>query len=314
MAANQSHTVAPQSRVMETLARSMPWVISLLFHLGLFLIMMFVVYIITETETPVEIRTRPVFLPEENHFIIPTVSPSENLTSLSSFSPRPSNARTLGERTTNHNVISRNSSTTPDPAHLIRTPSNQGPSQTTASRGGEFFSLRAGTAGANSVDNVVYVIDCSGSMIDTFGHVRDEVLTSITRLGEKQHYHVILFSEGRPLENPPKRLVRATRKNRIITAHFLQSVPPQNRTEVIPALRRAFAVLRNAKQHTTIFLLTDGVFSDNQAVLDELRTLNAAGRASISTILYGARPAEAETLMKAVAKEHRGQYRFVPYD
>jgi len=56
------------------------------------------------------------------------------------------------------------------------------------------------------------------------------------------------------------------------------------------------------------------VFPDNQAVLDEVRTLNTAGRVSISTILYGARPMEAEKLMQAVAKEHQGQYRFVPYD
>ena len=58
----------------------------------------------------------------------------------------------------------------------------------------------------------------------------------------------------------------------------------------------------------------DGVFRDNQAVLDELRTRNAAGRVSISTILYGARPKEAEILMRPVAKEHQGRYRFVPHE
>ncbi|MBN1556444.1 MAG: VWA domain-containing protein [Phycisphaerae bacterium] len=314
---NPSSSAATRSTGMEFLARSMPWVISLLFHLGLFLVMMFLVYAMIESEKPVEIQPRAVFLPEENHFLSSSLAPSESLQSGMSRFPGSVNTRSF-----RHSVSSRQDTLSlispekKDMAHLLSAQSNREPLNPATSAGkSDFFSVPARARGGATAGNIVYVIDCSGSMMDTFDRVRDEVLTSLTRLSDKQHYHVILFSQGLPRENPPRRLVRATREHRNVTARFLRNAQPERQTDVIPALRRAFAVLRNAKQpHSTIFLLTDGVFPDNQAVLEELRTLNTAKRVSISTILYGARPREAETLLRTVAKEHQGQYRFVPHE
>ncbi len=60
--------------------------------------------------------------------------------------------------------------------------------------------------------HVVFVIDRSGSMIDTFDYVRQEMIASISRLSAQQNFHIILFAAGPPIENGPRRLVPATRE------------------------------------------------------------------------------------------------------
>ncbi len=60
-----------------------------------------------------------------------------------------------------------------------------------------------------------------------------------------------------------------------------------------------------------IYLLTDGEFADNQAVLDELRKLNAGKSVVIHTILHEHQNPEAEKILRTIAKEHSGKFKFV---
>ena len=187
--------------------------------------------------------------------------------------------------------------------------------------------------------HIVYVIDRSGSMVLAFEDVRREVLRSIGRLGPDQDFHVILFAEGRAVELPARRLVQATRRNKLAAAEFLGGVTLGPGTTALPALERAFEVLSRAdpaRSGKLIYLLTDGEFkpgagqsssyrlSDGrevdggEAVIAWLDDHNRRGTVCVNTYLYQYDPpAGTETMQRAVrvmrliAERNRGQLRHV---
>ena len=169
-------------------------------------------------------------------------------------------------------------------------------------------------------DNIVYVIDRSGSMTDTFETVKHEMLRSIGKLryeltGEirrQQSYHIILFAEGKPIEDRSRQLKRATYDNKVLAYEFLDDIVATGQTDPIPALKRAFEVLAGARRKkSVIMLLTDGAFEDSSQVLATIDQLNAGKTVRVNTFLYGNRPPEAVKTMKQIAQSHNGKYRFV---
>lgn len=169
----------------------------------------------------------------------------------------------------------------------------------TGDAGPQFFGLGGSARGAK---RIVYVVDQSGSMIGTFGAVREELKRSVQRLRRSMRFHVIFFNAGPPLENPPRKLVHASREEKTALATFLASVQPRGNTDPIPAMRRAFAV-----NPDVIYFLTDGEFDPQ--LLEELRKLNRNKRVRIFTIAYVSQRGGA--LLEKIAQEHNGQYRFV---
>jgi len=169
----------------------------------------------------------------------------------------------------------------------------------------------------NAAHHVVYVIDRSGSMQETLDIVREELLNNISHMLPPQDFHVIFFAAGRqrPLENRPRRLVRATEANKLEVAGFADGViAAGSTTDPVPALRRAFAVLARAdarRKGKVICLLTDGEFSDSRAVMAELEKLNRKGDVAINTILHEHHNDEAEKVLQRIAARHGGAYRFV---
>ncbi len=180
--------------------------------------------------------------------------------------------------------------------------------------------------------HIVYVVDRSASMIDTFDYLRHQMLVSITRLTADQYFHVILFAKDEAIENPPKRLVPATKKNKLAAVEFLQQIRPEGSTTALAALRRAFEVLGRAEGPgggKVICLLTDGAFEGpgvissgytlgdgrvlhgNAAVARYIRDRNKNGEIHINTFLYGYHSDEAEEVMKSIAAENGGRFRFV---
>jgi len=125
-------------------------------------------------------------------------------------------------------------------------------------------------------DSVVYLIDKSGSMANTLDYVKVSIVDSVNRLDESQQFHVILFADKSALENPPKKLVKATKESKTVFIKFIGPIQASGKTNVIPALKRAFAVLHRSRgRKKAIILLTDGDFPNNKAVL---RTIAAANR------------------------------------
>ena len=164
----------------------------------------------------------------------------------------------------------------------------------------EFFGLGGSAPGVRSI---VYVVDRSGSMVDTFGHVRAELRRSITALRRSQKFHVIFFNAGVPLENTPCRLVNAIDAHRDQFFEFLERVNPSGGTKPQRALRRALAL-----EPDLVYLLSDGInFDENlPAEIDEW---NKDRRTRIFTIAYldqGGR-----NLLERIAREHGGEFKFV---
>lgn len=168
-----------------------------------------------------------------------------------------------------------------------------------AGSGPEFFGLGRSARGAK---RIVYVVDRSGSMLDTFGHVRAELIRSISELRRSQKFHVIFFNAGRPLENPPKRLVSAIKAQKEQLFRFLDTVYPEGSTDPAPAMRRALAT-----DPDLVYFLTDGEF--DSSLVAKLDQWNKDRTVKIFTIAYFDQSGAA--LLEEIARRNGGKFRFV---
>ena len=155
-----------------------------------------------------------------------------------------------------------------------------------------------------------------GSMIDTLDSLKIELSRSLRWLGENTKFHLVFFSAGKPVEFSPRQLVVGTTDNKMLARKFIHGLTAENQTDPIPALKGAFEVLKRDKQSAgkVIYLLTDGVFPDNRAVLSVIDKYNAKKDVRIHTFLYGTRPPEAVDVMQRIAKGNGGHYRYVSLD
>jgi len=167
-----------------------------------------------------------------------------------------------------------------------------------ADRGPVFFGLGGSEREAR---HIVYVVDRSGSMLDTFTYVCQELKRSVSGLKRSQKFHVIFFNSGAPLENPPGRLVSAIRAQKEELFDFLDQVFPEGATNPEPAMRRALAL-----EPDLIYFLTDGEF--DAGLVDALDRLNHDRRAKIYTIAYFDR--RGAELLEKIARAHGGKFRF----
>lgn len=165
--------------------------------------------------------------------------------------------------------------------------------------GAEFFGLGRTARG---VQKIVYVVDRSGSMADTFEVVRQELRRSIGELRRSQKFHVIFFNAGEPLENPPRRLVSGIAAHKHELFEFLGKVTTGGSTDPSAAMRRALSL-----EPDVIYFLTDGEFE--KALIPRLDEWNKARRTRIFTIAFFGSGGAA--LLEQIAREHGGEYRFV---
>ncbi len=166
--------------------------------------------------------------------------------------------------------------------------------------GPEFFGLGRTSRGARKI---VYVVDRSGSMTDTFVYVQQELRRSISALRRSQKFHVIFFNAGRPLENPPRRLVSAIRAHKETFLEFLEGVGPKGGTNPGPALHRALDL-----EPDLIYLLSDGVDFDAD-LLEKLKTWNENRKVEIYTIAYLDR--SGSELLQLIARQNNGKFKYV---
>ncbi len=185
-----------------------------------------------------------------------------------------------------------------------------------AAGGGGELGPRAGLFDAvGNAHNVVYVIDASGSMINSIDRVRMEMLRRIGELHEVQTFHVVFFNDKLKDELPGQRLLPATKSNKIKATKFLMDVRAESRsgqTDPTGALQRAYDVLRRAdpnKPGNMIFLLTDGEFTGTtrEELLGALQRMSRGVDAQIYTFLYGPsggnpnNPNSIQSVLKAIS-------------
>ena len=174
------------------------------------------------------------------------------------------------------------------------------------SGGAEFMGVR--TTGKN----IAYVIDRSGSMGgERFVHMMLELKRSIEALPADATFCVFLFSSqttvsGRSFEAMPAgKLVRASPRGKADAIKWLESQSPMGGTDPTAALETALKM-----KPDTIYLMTDGAFNDPMAVFDVLARGNPKRAVSVNTIAFHERGME--LVLKEIASQHRGDYRFVP--
>jgi hypothetical protein len=153
---------------------------------------------------------------------------------------------------------------------------------------------------------IVFVVDRSGSMTDSIDYVKEDLKRSIGELPDDKEFHVLFYSSGPCVEMPMRRLVNATERNKAFAYEFIDGIIAQGETDPSDALRRAFAV-----RPEVIYLLTDGEF--DRAIVGLVRGLNAGGRVRVHTIgfLYTWPGTSAEGVLKQIAAENGGNYKFV---
>jgi hypothetical protein len=156
---------------------------------------------------------------------------------------------------------------------------------------------------------VAYVCDASGSMISQFDLLRYEIRKAVDSLKAVQAFDVIFFQEDSSVDAGNGILLMANPDNKRRTYQFLNKVECRPQSDPIPGLQLAFKL-----KPQLIYLLTDGDFPDNPAVLAELRKLNAAKTVKINTIAF-ARPDDKDKeyvkVLQTIAQEHGGQFKFV---
>lgn len=164
--------------------------------------------------------------------------------------------------------------------------------------------------------HIVYLIDRSGSMFDTLPAVKRKIIASVKDLKPDQDFHVLMFSNGQPLEKRPMALTPANIENELALIGFLNKVKAEGTTNPVKAIQRAFDVLARANKRPgkVMYFLTDGAFPDNEAVMAVMRMRNKRRDVTVNTFLYGWKPDLAVKVMTKIARESGGRYRYIDPD
>ena len=164
------------------------------------------------------------------------------------------------------------------------------------SGGGSFFGVGA------SARDIIYVVDRSGSMTDSFMYVKHELIRSISNLKRDQQFHVIFYSSGPGVEMPARKLVPATEANKQAAYDFINGLYPEGQTDPSDALEKAFR-----QKPQVIHLLTDGEF--DPSILTLINRLNTSKQVTVNTIcfLY----TMGEELCIKIAGQNNGVYKYI---
>jgi len=165
-------------------------------------------------------------------------------------------------------------------------------------------------AGGNA-RTVVFLCDASGSMINTFGSLKAELVKAVSRLKSVQQFNIIFFQDEKAAALDQS-LLFATPENKRKAFQWLDTITTSGTTNPIPGIEQAF---RNRPQ--LIYLLTDADFPDNNAVKTAIQRLNTGKQTKINTIIFVSGSGTDDTsqsfidLMKQVAKDNGGVFSHV---
>jgi hypothetical protein len=151
----------------------------------------------------------------------------------------------------------------------------------------------------------VYVVDCSGSMRESgkFERAVYELLRSIEQLNKDQRYFVIFYSnQAYPM--PAEGLVSATEKQFKRTQQWVGRARPNGGTYPLTALMTALRMKPDA-----IYFLSDGLFDPRTSREIRVHNRRKSMRIPIHTIAFVNR--ESESLMRTIARNSGGKFRFV---
>ena len=309
--------VEQPSELMGAMATAMPWVISVFLHAGVLLILAFITIVMLKTNPQGDIVVPDADLSDNPGGVL---NPGEMNPELQAKSLEKINQQQWAKRDAAVPSLGAVGETTAR-IQVIGIAGGAAGGGPTAD-----FGMSTGGSGAGPKSNflgsggnayhIVYVVDSSGSMMESFDLVRKELLRSISRLSPAQTFHVIFFNNGPPRENPQRQLVFADENAKRGAAAYLKTVQPQGGSPTIPnlAIQRAFEVLArtpNQKRGKLMYLLTDGEFHDNEEVRALFAKLNTDKSVHVNTLIYMFQNPEFEKVMRKIAEENGGKYKFV---
>ena len=155
---------------------------------------------------------------------------------------------------------------------------------------------------------MIFVCDASVSMLSKFPILRHELSQSIHQLQATQSFNLVFF-QRQGYVSLDKEFVAATPDAKLRVDKFLETIIPREHTNPIPALDFAFQ-----QKPDVIYLLTDGDFPNNLALLKHVRQLEGTRRVRINTIAFVSdtdNDTEFMAVLKTIAAETRGTYRYV---
>ena len=341
----EQEAVGPPSAAMVAMSRVMPWVISAFFHVGIALITVFLAVIVTDKGGGDLLVKRPEgkvapkgekVARRENEQV-----GGKNLARVMARQPRPTLSREFSIDESNSQAPTARRG---EAAVIIGRPGGE-----SGGTGGPLAAFGPENPGGVQfigtqarADDVVYVIDRSGSMTEggAFDQLRLKLAESIGGLDPSQRFHVNFFGEKKvPIELESRKLVPAVDENRREVGKFLEDTIPQGNTLVLPALERAFAVLGaptpgGESRRKLICLLSDGGFegsvdgqneykglTGNAAVVawlndnnpkvsykDDNGNIKTRRKVQINTYLYRGDVPNDLAVMKQIAAEHDGYF------
>lgn len=152
-------------------------------------------------------------------------------------------------------------------------------------------------------ESFVFIVDMSGSMRgQRFIRAKNELRRTIASLHSDQRYYIIFFSD-RALPMPADGLVSPTPENLRLLEKWLRRVDCGGDTHPLAALEMALALRPDA-----IYMLSDGEFDPR---IPKLIASRQGGQpVPIHTIGFVSR--EGEPMLRALAADSGGSYRFVP--
>ena len=151
-----------------------------------------------------------------------------------------------------------------------------------------------------------FVCDVSGSMSGApFQRLMRELQESITRLPPYAQFYVVFFNDDVfPLYWPQSvaTMVPAVAANKARLQAWMSHVTPGGSTYAFEAIHAAFNV-----RPDTIFLLTDGSFSDEIQVMEAFKSMGQQRPVSVHTVSIG----RSSVVLQQIAGMNRGLYREV---
>jgi len=180
----------------------------------------------------------------------------------------------------------------------------------------EFKATMYGTGG--NAKRIAYLIDASGSLIDTLPFVILELKRSISELKEQQRFTLIFFQGEDAIEVPPRGLKRADQQTKQKVLRWIDpkagNIVPAGQSNPVAAIELA---LRYKPQ--LMFILSDDITGRGRYEVDQHRLIQRVAEANkastkINTIqfLYPDPVASfSKATLEIIAEQSGGMYKFL---
>ncbi|OWY72239.1 hypothetical protein B7486_04775 [cyanobacterium TDX16] len=155
--------------------------------------------------------------------------------------------------------------------------------------------------------SIVYVMDRSGSMADTFKLLQRELMQAIGSLERDQEFNVIWFNEGDATLMFTK-LVPATLENKRKVFDAIAAIIPSGQTQPLSAIQTALSY-----KPDVLFLLSDGDFGEqNRRITSTIKRKNKNRETIINTILFVYDTmGDGQRVLRSIAEDNGGVYKHV---